>query len=154
MGLDMYLTQKHYVKNWNHMRDDEKHNISILKGCASSGISIERICYVETEEICWRKSNAIHKWFVDNVQNGRDECQTSYVSTEDLEELLSCIVKVLDHKNEVVSDDILPTQSGFFFGDTVYDEWYYKDLERTERELARILSDSNSDCEFYYHASW
>jgi len=155
MGLDMYLTQKFYVKNWDHMQDDEKHSISILKGGLPSSIPTERISYVETEEIYWRKANAIHRWFVDNVQEGKDECQDSYVSMEDLKDLLADITKVLDSviNGWSVAEQILPTGSGFFFGNTDYDQWYYEELERTKRELERILQcQVNGD--FYYHASW
>ena len=153
MGLDMHLTRKFYVKNWDHMKDDEKHEISILKGGVPSGIPTERICYIETEEVYWRKANAIHKWFVDNVQDGVDECQNSYVSRENLEDLLADVTKALDDKDVPDAERILPTGSGFFFGSTDYDQWYYEDLERTKRELERILSEPDIG-EFYYHASW
>jgi len=187
MGLDMYLTQKFYVKNWDHMKDEEKHEISILRGGVPSGIPTERICYIETEEIYWRKANAIHKWFVDNVQDGVDECQDSYVSRENLEDLLSAVTEVLDGsdlvdgdvvngysggtdgnggfieipniekgktiKDTSVAERILPAGGGFFFGSTDYDQWYYEDLERTKRELERILSEPDIGT-FYYHSSW
>lgn len=36
----------------------------------------------------WRKANMIHKWFVDNVQGGVDECQVTQVSKEQLLSLI------------------------------------------------------------------
>ena len=35
----------------------------------------------------WRKANAIHGWFVDNIQDGVDDQNEYYVSKEKLEEL-------------------------------------------------------------------
>ena len=45
MGLDMYLTKKTYVKNWNHMSDDEKHNVSV-EGKSAKEIKPERITHI------------------------------------------------------------------------------------------------------------
>lgn len=41
----------------------------------------------------WRKANHIHNWFVENVQDGEDDCRYhGEVTKEDLEELLvSCL---------------------------------------------------------------
>ena len=36
----------------------------------------------------WRKANAVHNWFVDNVQDGNDGCKHYWVSKEDLQKLL------------------------------------------------------------------
>ncbi len=34
----------------------------------------------------WRKNNAVHKWFVDNLNNGEDDCQEYYVPRGHLQE--------------------------------------------------------------------
>ena len=41
--------------------------------------------------------------------------------------------------------------SGFFFGGTDYDEWYYNDIENTIKILESALEDGD---EFYYSSSW
>ena len=41
----------------------------------------------EHEVMYWRKANAIHKWFVDNVQGGEDDCREYPVSNDQLIEL-------------------------------------------------------------------
>jgi hypothetical protein len=99
----------------------------------------------------WRKANQIHEWFVQNVQDGKDDCQESYVSREQLEELLGVcrIVKIDKEKAE----QLLPTQSGFFFGGTEYDEYYYQDIDNTIEILEEALSDETAD-DFAYRASW
>jgi len=51
------------------------------------------------------------------------------------------------------AEDLLPTASGFFFGGTEYDEWYYEQINDTIQILEEGLSDENAD-EFEYHSSW
>ena len=41
-----------------------------------------------TEVAYWRKANAIHRWFVNNVQDGIDECQETIVTRNQLFTLL------------------------------------------------------------------
>lgn len=49
----------------------------------------------------WRKANAIHNWFVENVQNGVDDCGVYEVTKEDLEELLYACKTVKSHSKLV-----------------------------------------------------
>ena len=151
MGLDMYLYRDYYVKNWEHMSDAEKHTIVIFEGNKKSSIPTEKICTIRTDEMYWRKANAIHAWFVDNVQDGTDDCGTYYVSKENLKELLNAVTLVLgDHS---LAAELLPSQSGFFFGGTDFDEYYFRDLEHTKEGLATLL-EIDDDGDFYYHSSW
>jgi hypothetical protein len=76
MGLDMYLTRKVYVKNWSFRKPEELHEITVKRGGQPrTDINPEKISYVIEDVAYWRKANAIHKWFVDNCQDGVDECQ-------------------------------------------------------------------------------
>lgn len=72
MGLDMYLlrTDKSNLNN-----DDDN------------------LCDIGY----WRKANQIHKWFVDNVQDGIDDCEYYEVSKDKLGELLKVCKEVLDY---------------------------------------------------------
>jgi hypothetical protein len=101
----------------------------------------------------WRKANAIHAWFVKNVQEGRDECQESYVSREQLEELVEVCKQVIEKPK--LSTELLPPQSGFFFGSTEVDEWYLHDLEHTVKTLQKALAEpAFNKGDFYYQSSW
>ena len=51
------------------------------------------------------------------------------------------------------AEELLPTTSGFFFGSTEYDEYYFEELERTEKELTELLRDKTWDY-LEYQASW
>lgn len=62
--------------------------------------------YALSEEVAyWRKANAIHNWFVCNVQNGNDDCGTYEVKKEQLEKLLDTCKKVL--KNSVLVEGMI-----------------------------------------------
>lgn len=154
MGLDMYLYKKTYVKNWNHMSESERHEISVNRGGKPvTHIKPERISNIVEEVGYWRKSNQIHNWFVENVQEGVDNCQESYVDPEKLRELLSVCKQVKEDTSQ--AEVLLPTQSGFFFGGTDYDEWYFKDIDDTIELLEGLVNEDGFDqSDFYYQSSW
>jgi hypothetical protein len=151
MGLDMYLTKRTYVKNWNHHSPEERHTITV-KGPAASTIKPERIRETVEEVGYWRKANAIHQWFVNNCQDGVDDCREAYVTQDQLTELRDLCRRVLN--KEETPEDALPTQSGFFFGGTAYDEYYWEDVRQTEALLTALLAEDNTHGDFYYHSSW
>jgi len=75
MGLDMYLTKKHYVQNWAHNPKEQEVKITVkVGGKKHPMINTKKITYITEEAIYWRKSNQIHKWFVDTCQDGEDDC--------------------------------------------------------------------------------
>lgn len=156
MGLDMYLKASTYVNKYDYnqsepqVTDKFKETLKAFPELNTGdiyGFEVSRVvCY-------WRKANAIHNWFVENVQSGEDNCAEYRVSREDLEQLRTDIKQVLDHKDK--ADEILPTTSGFFFGSQEYDEWYYADLEDTLLFLDKALdTDQFKGYDFYYQASW
>lgn len=100
----------------------------------------------------WRKANAIHNWFVQNCQDGRDECQTEWVSRDQLSELQETVERVLSFQQLAVG--LLPPKDGFFFGSVEYDEGYWQDLRNTKQILDQALDKKYRDWDFYYHASW
>jgi len=92
----MYAARRTYVKQWDHEPPEKTFTVSVsLGGKPYKGIEPERISYVEEEIMYWRKANHIHAWFVENVQDGEDDCKSYYVSKEKLEELLSVCKQVL-----------------------------------------------------------
>ena len=104
----------------------------------------------------WRKNNAVHKWFVNNVQEGNDDCKRYYVSTEDLKLLRKICHKILKTNKKDkghVAKELLPTQGGFFFGETSYDEYYYDCLKETIEIVNKALKLDES-WDLYYQASW
>src|ERR1700680_333929 len=114
MGLDMYLTKKTYVgANWEHRNVEGKIIITKSKDNEPIKINFKRVSYIEEGVGYWRKANQIHKWFVDNVQDGTDDCGTYSVSDEKLQELLSVCKKV---KESVIMKDGAVTNGYIFEG--------------------------------------
>jgi len=150
MGLDMYLSKKTYVKNWAHKED--KHRVVITTNDQTRlDIKPERVTDVVEEVMYWRKVNAVHAWFVENAQDGIDECQESRVTIEQLDELATICEKVVRDKNP----ELLPSQGGFFFGSTDYDEYYYQEIEETAEVLREeIRNNQEKYPEYFYQASW
>jgi hypothetical protein len=150
MGLDMYLEKRTYVKQWDHQSAEEKHDVVVTKGGQPTNIDPKKVKYIIEEAGYWRKANQIHRWFVDNVQNGVDNCGDYYVGSEKLAELLELCKKV--KADNSLAEELLPSASGFFFGGTEYDEWYFNDIENTIAVLEEALEDDRAD--YYYSSSW
>jgi hypothetical protein len=154
----MYLVKKTDVKNWG-FRDEEKEGlfkVVVKRGNKKiEGVKEERIAQIVEDVMYWRKANAIHIWFVKNVQEGEDDCKEYYVDHEKLKELRDIIRKVL--KKHSLAHELLPTGDGFFFGDTSYNEYYFEDLKKTDKVFTELLKDERHNKnrgEFYYQSSW
>ena len=135
-----------------------------------------------TEVAYWRKANAIHRWFVNNVQDGIDECQETIVTRNQLFTLLQICQKIQNEvtmvpglvkngsrsigggywedilydgeivNNPEVCHQLLPVQSGFFFGNTDYDEHYMNHIQETIEQIEKVLELEFK--EFVYSSSW
>lgn len=99
----------------------------------------------------WRKANSIHRWFVENVQDGVDDCGEYKVSKTQLIMLYNLCDKILNDKS--LAESLLPSQSGFFFGSVEYDNNYYSDLAETMSIIQNVLKLENTDY-IYYNSSW
>ena len=144
MGLDMYLNAKRFL--W-HSEDEIANRV----GEVFPELGDARVKEITAELMYWRKCNAIHKWFVDNVQNGEDDCGEYYVPNSKLIELLTTARQCLFTKDP----NLLPPQSGFFFGNTDIDEWYWHGIKDTIKQLKRLSELPDFDeLSFYYQSSW
>lgn len=150
MGLDMYLSKRTYVRNWEHQKPEERHEVVVTKGGQPTKINPNKVTYIIEEAGYWRKANQIHRWFVENVQNGVDNCGEYYVGGSDLRKLLE-LCKQVEADNSL-AESLLPSASGFFFGGTEYDEWYFNDISNTIQILEEALEDEIGD--YYYSSSW
>lgn len=150
MGLDMYLRASKYTSpNFSpELYSAVLDNVNVEVVPRKDVPSIE----VEVGVAYWRKANAIHQWFVDNCQDGVDDCRPAYVSREKLQQLLD-LAKQVKADPELASE-LLPTASGFFFGSTEYDEWYMQDIDLTIEQLEQVLKTTNEDWSFEYQSSW
>ncbi len=157
MGLDMFLHgEVHFSshidvwQNGDYVHKPNPKYVELRQLC-DLGVTGDEwgLITIKIPVMQWRKANQIHKWFVDECQNGRDECQYTCFSAEKLGELVAAIGEALEHKDSTV----LPPQAGFFFGSTDIDEWYWKELESTHETLKDILDAGRFEY-FTYHSSW
>lgn len=153
----MYLYATKYVSGYEFDKPDKISEFNKLLD--SVGFTQDDICRNTPSgeiKVCvayWRKANEIHKWFVDNVQKGKDDCGNYYVERKQLQWLVEMCKDVLSNKENAA--DILPTRSGFFFGSTDYDEYYFKDLENTVEMLENVINNPKLQrWAFEYHSSW
>ena len=115
----------------------------------------------------WRKANEIHNWFVENVQDGEDDCDYHNECTREiLEDLLHTCKTVLDscattyRDGQVVIDssvaeELLPRCRGFFFGGDGYDEYYVSDIVDTIKILEDVLATTDFETQMvFYISSW
>jgi len=176
MGLDMYLKAKLFTSKYTN----KEINAKLWKFAPFKPIENIDTAEISFEAAYWRKANAIHKWFVDNCQDGNDNGESYWVSREQIRKLIeSCkrTIKVVksfpmtktsivagwkdgkEYHEEIEVYDVdeekieLKTQSGFFFGSLQYDKWYIKDLERTIKMLEECLK-IPEEWDFEYYASW
>lgn len=194
MGLDMYLERcKNVVFPYVSIdieelkeseKEDDKRLLEFLKPYIR-----QRGKYVQWDSLSeevgyWRKANQIHRWFVDNIQDGEDNCGAYKVDKEELEELLGICKQIEENavmkKGQVVNgqtvkdgewvniyedgyniinpevcEELLPTCSGFFFGSTEYDQWYMDDIQRTIEQLEKVIEETDWETEIvYYSSSW
>lgn len=156
MGLDMYLYKKTYLTTADFYKPEHRYEISLKKG----GVELDssNIKYVIEEVAYWRKANAIHRWFVTNVQNGVDDCgeySVEFKQLEQLREVCKSVLNDIQAGSTELAERELATQEGFFFGDTDYDEYYESGLQNTVEALDRLMSNPDAKYETYiYCSSW
>jgi len=159
MGLDMYLIKRKKDKNKKDLWGFEK------------------------ELIYWRKANQIHNYFCNN--GDVIEEQISYqISKEVLLDLIEkckevlkkaklvdskisngwqykdgkkeelyCDGQIIENQDEI--SEILPTVSGFFFGNTEYNNYYIEDIKYTLENLEQVIDLIDFENEdVFYLASW
>lgn len=172
-----------FVNDWGLDEDDLKINTEIIDHLRQY-VRFNKIDYGferltlstsdndnDPEIMYWRKANAIHKWFVENVQDGVDDCGYYVVSIDQIYDLMDCCHKILNTipKLETIKEydyvfptkavetaqEVLPTTSGFFFGDTNYNYFYFQDILDTYNMLKKLVENFDSEKYFYYyHSSW
>ncbi len=80
---------------------------------------LNKVTYIIEDCGYWRKANGIHAWFVQNVQEGEDDCKEYYVSQSKLEKYKKT----------------REAQKQYYYSRTNY--------QKTEKELRTIIDESN-----------
>ena len=149
MGLDMNLYAKRYLwARWDDRqpRKPDDDLVDAIHNALPESRSMEPR-YVIAEAMYWRKANAIHGWFVENCQDGEDDCREYEVERSQLEALRDLCKDILEHPDAERDEDLEPTE-GFFFGWMWFrtsarfkqaDLWYFKPARTTSRLLSHYL---------------
>ena len=171
MGLDSYWYLR---KNDFRYPEDRMHGEGGLceypKGIReiAEAQNVASISVTTDYTVCYfRKFNAMHSWIVDNCADGHDICQDINVYVDRAKDLLALCDEILAARNDLtMSDDEkagiarekLPPSEGFFFGTTVINDWYYKDVSQLSGFLSAAIafleSEDGEEWELVYRASW
>ena len=156
MGLDMYLDKRTYVKQWDHIEEAKQYKVEVTRGGEPTNIDPKKVKYIIEEAGYWRKANAIHKWFVDNCQDGVDDCRDAYVGFKELQTLLDlCRIVIIDKSK---AEQLLPSTSGFFFGSSPNpnSQEFIRQLKRDLEFIFKALKEIKDDERviFIYTSSW
>ena len=186
MGLDMYLEAKRTYYNTDWVKEKERKTAIQIREAIPEikNIDTGNLNYtgVKIEVGYWRKANAIHQWFVENCQDGEDNCEEHYVKRENLKSLLKTCKEIIKEsklkdgkitngytikdgtqvpiledgkcvENPEIAEKLLPTTRGCFFGSTDYDEYYINDIKRTIKIIEECLKLPDK-WSIYYRSSW
>lgn len=155
MGLDMYLTAERFFGGYMDQAGRDRvlsavgENIPPMARASGSAVVSFEVAY-------WRKANAIHGWFVHNIQDGKDDCSKYYVPLGALKDLLALCEGILEG---AIDPDELEPVGGFFFGPTDDDDWYEECLKLTVEQLKPLIEWFDGDetrkaWDLHYQASW
>jgi hypothetical protein len=158
MGLDMYLEAEKYISGY--VGAQERDQVLVALDSGYPPLAENSFATVSVKVAYWRKANAIHRWFVDNVQDGEDDCRRSHVSLDQLRELVGLCETLLGKKDPELAEEYLPTEIGIFYGDTEYGDYYWDSLQETVDQVKPLLMwvdgepHRSGDWEFSYRSSW
>lgn len=153
MGLDIYFEKRKndlaaLKKFQEAVREREEYCDKIYKDDQKpSDDEVKE--YYRLDEICkklnprkeiayFRKINFLMEFF-----NYEGNCEYKEIPLECFDDLKDRCEQVLaDHS---LADELLPTQSGFFFGSTDYDDWYFKDVQEVKDFCEKVLAETQPD---------
>ena len=100
----------------------------------------------------FRKVNFIYAYFskCDNFEN-----ESCTITKNELNEFIQICKDVYNHKgDEDYATENLPTRSGFFFGSTDYDEWYWEDVKNCIKQMTKLYKSLKDDDYVMWDFSW
>lgn len=97
----------------------------------------------------FRKVNALLQWVNNNVMAVAN-CAYIPISKEDLEKLQGTL-------NQLTTDncqELFPTQEGFFYGSTEYDEHYWEDVADVKAWVDETLAQFAFEEDILFFSAW
>lgn len=149
MGLDMYLEAKRYVAPYDEHSEPMRHAIGAAIGYVPPKVkpghdaSLLEVCGVTVRVGYWRKFGALHRWFVDNVQEGDDNCRPAYVQEDCLRGLQRLCERMIAH-SACVTEQVSVDRA----------DWGIEELPYTLDILTHAIILQQQGWDIYYRASW
>lgn len=96
----------------------------------------------------FRKVNCVYRYFKDKLTD-----ETAWVTKSDCEDIVKRCNAVLENPN--LASELMPTQSGFYFGSTEYDKYYFSDLRDVRKQFKSFIKYFKTDDDLMYiYMSW
>ena len=105
----------------------------------------------EEYDAYFRKVNFIFYYFDQTIGTMQDQW-FAFIKPEDIDDLIDRCERVL--KNHDLAHSLLPTQAGFFFGSTDYDEWYFRDVKDCLKQMKKYRKLLKDGVTGYVIFSW
>lgn len=81
-----------------------------------------------------------------------ENCSNIEIDKYQVEDLIEACKEVLANHDK--ASFLLPTQAGFFFGSTDYDDWYFDDVQNVKEKFEEILADFDRDEDILLMHCW
>jgi hypothetical protein len=133
----------------------------IVRNCADGVDECQRISMDRDDLIALRNACVVGLQDRDKaVPTQESEVYTIDSGSENstVKSIMEAFAKETARSSRVIldeGDDPIPPVSGFFFGSTEKDEYYYRELAETAETINSILaSDIEGEYDYHYQASW
>lgn len=150
MGLDQYLyvTKKELENEYYENIGEPVYNNNNQIDYYDETEILEEIAY-------FRKSNWLHG-YLNNLcitKTGHDieDCEYFVFTQKDLINLLNICKEVVECNSITYAEDWLPPMSGFFFGSTAIDKYYFEDIQDFIDTMSPYEED---EYQYVYYAWW
>lgn len=102
----------------------------------------------------FRKVNFIFNFYENTLGTMVDQWY-AVTNAEEIDDLIDRCERVLAKTgDQEYAHQVLPTQSGFFFGSTEYDDWYFSDVKDCLRQMKKFRKGLTDDMTAYVIFSW
>ena len=81
-----------------------------------------------------------------------ENCSNIEIDKYQVEDLIEACKEVLANHDK--ASFLLPTQAGFFFGSTDYDDWYFDDVQNVKEKFEEVLADFDMDEDILIMYCW
>ena len=86
----------------------------------------------------FRKVNCVYRYFEDKLTD-----ETAWATKDESEDIVKRCSAVLE--NPDLAGELMPTRSGFFFGSTEYDKYYFSDLKDVRKQFKSFIKYFKTD---------